>query len=78
MMGVLTEASNAEELACGDGPSLQDAFAKFRSRRAKQKRTVPASELKALAAARRALDPAGDGPAPTTSAFSSSSSSSSD
>ncbi|KAH8047144.1 hypothetical protein JL721_12218 [Aureococcus anophagefferens] len=50
----------ADELEGADAPSLQDAFAKFRRGRRKTKPTVPASELKVRAAARRAADPAGD------------------
>ena len=43
-----------------DGGSLQDAFKKFRSRKKAQKKDKTAAELKAAAAARRALDPVGD------------------
>ncbi|KAH8072530.1 hypothetical protein SO694_00002827 [Aureococcus anophagefferens] len=59
-MGVLTPQNRADELEGADAPSLQDAFAKFRRGRRKTKPTVPASELKVRAAARRAADPAGD------------------
>ena len=53
-------AMNDEPLCGSDGPSLQDAFKKYRGARKQQKRTVPASKLRELAAARRAKDPVGD------------------
>ena len=48
------------EALCSEGPSLQDAFKKFRTGRKAQQRQVPASVLAKRAAARRAADPAGD------------------
>ena len=53
-------ANCQDEALLDNGPSLQDAFKRFRDRKRQQKTNVPTKELRRRAAERRAKDPAGD------------------
>jgi len=60
MAPLMAANGQQQEELLDTGPSLQDAFKKFRNRKRQQKTNVPTKELRRRAAERRAKDPAGD------------------